>query len=396
MRQILILEADEEYAAELASAIRARGEFEPVLAETVREAYLLTASQAPELVFIPLLDAENVIRSLRSLHEQLPIVVLLPEKDAALPDGLSDAVQDVVVKADILDALPDLLDGVMAQPQSLSGADEVEVEPEAEAAPFHDDAGDDELPAEPADLLKRLAQRDRVLAALLSDRYGMQEHSGTLEEEQLHVIHERIMETWREENSALLQFIRLRSRSDDLMLYSRPVGEGRLLTVAARPDLRLDELREYTTAIVRKLGGKPASLPDGEQGAVEMPAGGDEEIAPEATHASHALVWSPLRPLPGMWQIALRRSLERIAGASGYQLHHLLVDAQLVHIVVTAPAATKSAALVHIFKHGAEEEIQQQFGVDTQLWAKGYYAAEGDEPLSDAELRLFLGSTTPA
>jgi hypothetical protein len=389
MRQILILESDEEYAAELASAIRARGEYEPVLAQTVREACLVSANQAPKLAFIPLLDAENIVRSLHSLHPHLPIVVLLPEEDVELPQDLRDVVQEVVVKAEILDALPGLLEGVAHEPEMgpLTG--------DSEAAPLRRVAAEDDLPALPADLLKWLTKRDSVLAALISDRYGMQEHSGTLDEEQLRVIHERIQETWRSENSALLQFIRLRSRSDDLMLYSRPVGEGRLLTVVGRPDLRLDELREYTGGIVEKLGGKPARIAEQGQEVVDVTTA-DEEVVEETTDASYALVWRPLRPLPGMWQIALRRVLERIAETRGYELHHVLVDAQLVHIVVTAPAGASSASLVHVFKQRAEEEIRQQFGVDAQLWAKGYYAAEGVEPLSDAELRVFLGSTTPA
>ena len=44
----------------------------------------------------------------------------------------------------------------------------------------------------------------------------------------------------------------------------------------------------------------------------------------------------------------------------------------------------------YLFKEGAEKEMQQQFELATELWAKGYYGAESAGPLTDAELNLFL------
>jgi hypothetical protein len=43
-----------------------------------------------------------------------------------------------------------------------------------------------------------------------------------------------------------------------------------------------------------------------------------------------------------------------------------------------------------LFKSGAEQMIQQEFGVTATLWEVGFLAQETPDPVSDAELRLFL------
>jgi REP element-mobilizing transposase RayT len=86
----------------------------------------------------------------------------------------------------------------------------------------------------------------------------------------------------------------------------------------------------------------------------------------------------------------LRRALERIAKANACLLPHFDVTNQYVHLVVNCPPGRNSTWAAHLFKNGSERELQTQFQVRTSFWSPGHYAITSADPLSPAELDLFM------
>jgi hypothetical protein len=114
---------------------------------------------------------------------------------------------------------------------------------------------------------------------------------------------------------------------------------------------------------------------------------------PEApARRSFALIFQPRQPLPRVLQDAVQHALQDVAARAGCTLDHLDVSAELVHIVTGCPGDRGSGWVAQLYKQGVEMRIQDKFGVQAQLWRKGFYATESEQPLSDVELKLFLGA----
>ncbi|HSM58802.1 MAG TPA: transposase [Candidatus Sulfomarinibacteraceae bacterium] len=412
MERILILEADQQFAVGLERDLQAQFAQETTAVATVREACLFLAQQPYDLAFIPHNDLENVIRALHSLQPDLPLVVLREDGEAPASGSYPDVVKGALLKTELEQGLPSLMQTVrqsISPPPSngtvtpaaedeanlavepateqFSGAEQVAGDtPAAEETAQSEQRSADILP-----LLKQIVREEKVLGAMISREGRVLAHNGNLDAGQVEAICRRVTGTWRPSNSALIQFIRLASRSGDLLLFTRPLRGDYLLTVAALPDHPVGQLRRQTDEPVRQLSalvhGELRASSQASVVATTRALGSDS-----GDGASYALVWRPRQPMPGMLQIALRRALERIAQANDCRLQHLIVDAELVHVVVRCPEEMTAARIAHLFKRDAEKEIQQQFGVPAQLWQKGYYATEGDEPLSQVELNLFLSN----
>jgi hypothetical protein len=187
-----------------------------------------------------------------------------------------------------------------------------------------------------------------------------------------------------------IQFAPLPSRPDDGLLYTRVVTEEYLLTLLAMPETPLRELRlrseRLAAALLEALLGRVNV--DGEQMTVDTGLLGKRR--------SFAMVWRPLRPLSPALLIPIRRVFERLAATNACVLMHNDVQPDLVHLVLLCPPDKDSLWASYLFKNGSENIIQQEYGVRTSLWETGYYAAETPEPLSVAELNLFLESNNSA
>ena len=112
--------------------------------------------------------------------------------------------------------------------------------------------------------------------------------------------------------------------------------------------------------------------------------------APNGRQKSYAIVWRPIRPIPKSLHIPLRRAIERLATANACTLGFTSVHEKLIHLVVTCPPGRDSTWAAYLFKNGSEDTIQKEYGVTATLWDTGFYAVESSEPLSEAELNLFL------
>ena len=379
MKRILIVEPDEQFATRLFQVLVDVGDFSVSSTPTMREACLVVAQESHDLAFVPVEQGTSLIRSLRSLQRDLRLVVVVPTPDVELPAAFRPVVQGKLARTRVGSDVRTVLERAFGARQLPPvTADRSAAEQEAVD-------GGLTLP----ELLQSVPLDEEVLTALLSQEEALLAHGGTLDEEQASAIARRLAVTWEPSHTAQIQFIRLRSRTSDLLLYTRPVGKEHLLTLAARPNTLVGKLRRQANSIAAKVGplvnGGLAGAPDRPAPVARRPGG---QHVPE--QRSYAIVWRPRERLNEMLHIPLRRALERIAAANACVLTHLEVEEDLVHVVTACPPGRSSAWAAHIFKQGAEAEIQKQFGMEAPLWEKGYYASESAEPLGQKELNLFL------
>jgi len=380
MKRILIVEPDEHFATRLFQALVDVGDFSVSSTPTMREACLVIAQEPHDLAFVPVEQGTSIIRSLRSLQRDLRLVAVVPATDSELPPAFRAVVQGTLARPRVAKDVKIVLErafGAKLQPKEAADLPPVETDEEA--------AG----PLTLVESLQSTLLEDEVMTALLSQKEELLAHGGTLNEEQASAIVRLLAETWEPTHTAQIQFIRLPSRTSDLLLYTRPVGDQVLLTLAARPNTLVGKLRRQANAIAGRVGSLVNGGPVGDPGrqAAVVPVRGGRETGEQT---SYAIVWRPREPLNEMLHIPMRRALERIAETNACVLTYLDVDEDLVHVVAACPPGRTSAWVAHLFKQGAEAEIQKQFGMEAHLWEKGYYATVSDEPLEQKELNLFL------
>lgn len=365
MKQILIVDPDDQFMARFFTMLISAGDYVVSATSVMREACLIVAQQPQDLAFISVEEDDSLLRALRSLEPDLPVVLMVQGDLALIPDGLRDQVQGVLQKPIQMAELLEVIHTALHRPVLFS-----------DAPP---------LIGEVNDALQQSHLMEKVLTALVTYKAVTLTHTGTLNDRQVNSIAAWINMSWRPSNTAQIQFLRLPDRSTDLLTYTRPVADN-LLTLVAFPDVPISQLRQQADELALRLSDN--LLIQNELHTITS-----HVITPEI-HAipSFAIAWRSVEPLPTMLHIPLRRAMERLAEANACILSHLEIRSELVHIVVQAPPGRNSAWVAHVFKNGAEEEIQKQFGVRAHLWNKGYYAIESSTPLNDDDFALFLSA----
>jgi REP element-mobilizing transposase RayT len=374
MKRILLVEPEEQLAAHLFQLLVRSGDFVVSAAPSQREAALIVAEQPQDLAVVPVEVLSGALAVLRSLQPDLRMVALLPPGVDAPPETVAGQLQGVLYRRGLETSLPEVLAAALASEVSVPAAPPVV---------------DGTRPETMAALLQGAALHEKVLSALVGRGGELLAHAGTLEEQQAAEVAAHVAETWTRGHAAQVQFLRLQSRSNDLLLYTRPAGREHLLTLAARPEAAVGEMREQAEALATSL------LPvlDRDSSVATEPesaaAGSAAPAADAVSSASYALVWRAQRPLARPMEITVRKVLEQLAADNACSLVHLEVDGQLVHVVVECPPESSSTWVVRLLKDGSEAEIQAQSGVASRLWEKGYYAVPSVAPLGDVELSLF-------
>lgn len=379
MARTLILDPDEQFATQLFSALAQLGSHSVSSTPVFREACLIVSQQPQDVVFIPYENYESVLESLRFLQPSLRAVVTVDEVQAELP--APDVVQGVLVRSQLHSQLPAVLLEALARP--------VPAPPNGQPLRA---LNENSLTA----LLQRTIDDERLLSIVLAEKGQVMAHAGTLDDQQAGRVAQRVQNGWEngEGGTAQIQFISLPGRVSELVLYSRPVGPSRLLSLAALPEMTVTPLRQRADT----LAGQLASL-------WSLP---DEPVVPEAPQDSMpppmpaepevntiAIIWRPVAPLPAVLSIPLRRALERIAERRACLLNTLEIRPDYVHLLVTCPPGRDSAWVAHCFKTGSEMEIQKQFGVQAALWQRGYFAVASPEPFNERQIQLYLESPPP-
>jgi REP element-mobilizing transposase RayT len=168
-----------------------------------------------------------------------------------------------------------------------------------------------------------------------------------------------------------------------------------LLALVALPQTTVAELRIQAGIVADQLHdllcGSATAAPATAAQPPDQPSTAD---APEPASKTFAVVWRAAALLSDAAQNAIHSRLGRLAQANGCLLHHTLVRPDLVHLVVTCPPGRNAAWAVHLFKQGllapGREQAADAAAQDAISWARGYHANEGDAPLAEIELNLFL------
>lgn len=377
-KQALILDEDSTFAAKLAQALSAQDKatqesFKVVVVSSVKEACLHLVQQPQDVAFIPLDGGAKILRALRALQPDLRLVLLAPDAGAPLPASFSGQVQGVLIKSLLAVDLPAVLAKVMGEPMVVAT-----------------DVSQVKLLAErPARLLRSALVNvdlgEVVKTAVISHKTGLVAATGELNLQQAAAVAQHVSGGWsgQDVSTARLQFMQLPARPDDLLLYSCQITPQYLLSLVAGADAPLGRLRHRAQEMARVLAEFVNS-----SGTGQLPQLGKTGLLYNRT--SYAIVWRPVAVLPKALRIPLRRAIERLAKENECMLTDVHVAADLIHVVAVCPPGRDSIWAAYLFKNGSEEIIQHEYGVAAQLWETGFYAIESMEPLSSAELNIFL------
>jgi REP element-mobilizing transposase RayT len=363
MRRVLIIDSDKQFATDLWVALRQFGDFKVTTTRTLNEACLALIQETQDLVFLPLTNDDRPIRSLLVLQSDLPIILTTTDIETNLPDTISSKTHGILLKNRLDTALPGIL--AIAFNQIKQTVDT----PTAHAAIHTGTLG------------------PRVQAALLLQGRKLVTHWGMLSKAEANLITGTVNEGWSEaEKNTQVQFLRLPEQGHVLLLYTRvlaprqPISRDKcyLFTLVAAPEVSLSWLRTRADKLVENLSSvvytavtptKPTTTPNS---------------------PTYAIVWAAEQPFLTEQVPQVRRALERIAIANACALTHIDVQSQLIHLVVTCPPGRSSGWAVHTLKSGSDEAIRQEAKQTRPLWNLGHYARESVEPLTSAELNVFL------
>ncbi|MFQ5433886.1 MAG: hypothetical protein ACE5FD_03335 [Anaerolineae bacterium] len=378
MENLLILESDDKFADTLVEALAELQSFATAVVPSVKDACLKLMEQSQALAFIPAEQGEKIVRSLRAVQPDLRLVLVAPDPDYQLPDSFAGQVQGVLFKSHLDADLFSVLEQALLAPLVPGAGD-----PAAETGLLG------ELPAmDTAVLIAALQQAQLgrlVQAVVFARRSQLLAHWGELNATQAATVALRVGEGMpNEPPPARLQFMHLPARAGDLLLYTRRVNTDYLLTMAAIPETPVGELRAQAEPLVVSLTEALHGRKVFDAAVVNGSENGRDARKP------YAIVWRPVRPLPVSLHIPLRRAIERLAVANACVITHINVQSELVHLVVICPPGRDSVWAAYLFKNGSERTIQQEFNVRAELWDTGFYATESTEPLSEAELNIFL------
>lgn len=372
IKHVLILEPDRAFAVRLVRALHQIGPFTVSLISTVKEAVLHLMQQRQDLAFIPVTDGKKIVHLLRTVQPDLRLVLLAPTADFELQQTYAGSIQGVLIKPLMAVELPAVLAEALGQP----------------LVHEEEDAAADETSIDTAVLLSALNQAKLgrlVQAIVFARRTRTLAYWGEVNEREAAAVAIFVGRGWGSSaRSSRMQFMHLPGRAGDMLLYSHRVLDDDFITLVALPETPIGELRaqaaRMAASLKKMLLGKTSPL---------RPLAEDDGD-PDDGRSSYAIVWRPVQPLPSSMVIPLRRALERLATANACVLTHVLVRPELVHVVVTVPPGRDSTWAAYLLKSGSEQTIQQQYGVVAHLWETGFYAAEASDPLTEAELNLFL------
>lgn len=374
---VLILEEDRIFANRLIAALNALEVGTISIVPTVKDACFYLVQSRQDIAFIPIREGAKIIRSLRAVQPDLRLVLVTPEANVEIPQTYAGRVQGVLIKSLLDVELPMILRSALSQPMVGEG----------------DGAATAVSPAYPlkqkSQLIESTLQQTKlgrlIHTAVFIHNQALVGHWGDLTQSEAATVALQVGSEWQEHQAdSRIQFMHIPARAGDMLLYTQKVnGQGDLVTMVGVAETPISELRHQAQRMARKLDKVLEGHRPPQTSFLSMDRVSDGRI-------TYAIVWRPTEPLPPSLHIPLRRSMERIASANACILTHCQVQTNLVHVVVNCPAGKESAWAAYLFKHGAEEAIRQEYKVAAHLWETGFHATESENPLSEAELNLFL------
>ncbi|MCB9006711.1 MAG: hypothetical protein H6656_04980 [Ardenticatenaceae bacterium] len=378
IKHILILEPDRTFALRLVHALNRLGDFTVSIVPTLKEACLQLVQIDQDLAFVPVDQGGKIIRSLRAVQPDLRIILVMPSGDNEIPMTYSGNVQGVLIRSLVDVELGTLMENVVRQPVVRTLQDTAVTQ--------------DAIRSLDTTMLITALQEThlgRLLQTIVFARGSkLLAYWGELNEREAATVALHVGEGWSTNTlPSRLQFIHLPARAGDLLLFTQKITEDFLVTIVALPEAPLTEVRQQARRMAKKLLAVVEGRVLAQTGLLGNGYGAGKR-------PSYVIVWRPENPLPNQLHIPLRRAISRLAVANACVLTHVQVQADLVQLVVTVPPGRDNAWAAYLFKNGSEQTIQQEFEMGQSLWETGFYAMESSEPLGEAELRLFLDSST--
>ena len=378
IQHVLILEPDRTFALRLVHALDKIGSFNVSIVPNLREACLQLVQNDQDLAFVPVAEGAKIIRSLRAVQPNLRLILVMPSGDEEIPVTYSGNVQGVLIKSLVDVELATLMENVARRPIAPVST-QTAVSPQA-------------TPSPDVTLLIATLQEARLgrllQTIILAQRAKVLAYWGELNANEAATVTAHVWEGWDDNlYPSRLQFIHLPARAGDLLLFTHQVAEDFLVTLVALPEAPLTEVRHQARRMVKKLKAVLEGRALAQTGLLGDGFG-------TYKRPSYVLVWRPDGILPNQLHIPLRRAMNRLAAANACVLTHVQVQSDLVQLVVTVPPGRDTAWAAYLFKNGSEQTIQQAFELSGDLWEPGFYATESAEPLGEAELRLFLDSSS--
>ena len=376
IKHILVLEPDRTFALRLVRALNRIGSFTVSMVPTLKEACLQLVQNDQDLAFIPVEEGAKIIRSLRAVQPNLRLILVMPSGDEEIPVTYSGNVQGVLIKSLVDVELETLVENVARQPMVQMGQDTAVTQDAVRSL-------------DTTTLIATLqeARLGRLLQTIVFARGAkLLAYWGELKESEAANVAVHVGEGWADNLlPSRLQFIHLPARAGALQLFTYRVAEDFLVTMVALPEAPLTEVRQQARRMAKKLKAVVEGRVLAQTGLLGNGLGAGKR-------PSFVIVWRPEELLPRHLHIPLRRAISRLSVANACVLTHVQVQADLVQLVVTVPPGRDDAWAAYLFKNGSEQTIRQAFEVSGNLWETGFYAAESTEPLTEAELRLFLDS----
>lgn len=163
--------------------------------------------------------------------------------------------------------------------------------------------------------------------------------------------------------------------------------EGFLLTLVAGEGGTVLQMRKATRRIVSGMRSPEA---EAEEKPVKK---SDPKLSvPNLTTPAFTLVWKTRRTLTVKEKFELNRILPIIGRSFGCQLVSVSIQDAYVQVLSTCPPGRTSAWLVQAYKTRAMQHVQETLAVKDSFWLDGYYARPSSEPLTAAELSVYLDS----
>lgn len=386
MQTILIIEPNNQFARALAQTLKQTGPVMISTVATIREGCLIVAQRPQDAIFIPVVkDAEALLRALRALQPGVPIILTLPTVNTAVSPLLIQQVQGILPHSDAADKLPQLLQHI------LHPAPPVATEPEAAQA-----SAPTQPPTKPVNLgelkqtLRAIELGRLIQTVIVIENNQVLARHGAHTDLEVGRIAQEAGQNWEEDHTSRLQFMSLRPRKANVILYSERLPSGHLLTLVATIEASLSELR-------LKAGELTAVLQDILAGSLTIHGTQASEDTPRTTRSksriAYNIAWQPHQPLPNAFRIPIRRAIQRLAHENACILTTISVEPDLVHLNINCPSTRGSDWVAFLLKNGSEEIMQKEANFAGQLWESGYYATESTKPLSTNELNLFLDAT---
>jgi hypothetical protein len=344
----------------------------------MREACVALARQKHDLALVPLANAKHQMHAFRALQPNLPIVTTTDLDDARYPVGYEDKFQGMLKIAELETTLPIILDKTWSEYDRRSDTAQ---------------AWTPSVPMVPSDKLQEICREldldGDVEHVIFSRSDQVVANCGKIEISYVEAITKLVESSWQGSSSTILiQYEKVGRLGKPVLLYTRPAA-GQLLTLVAEINSSVGRLRKISARILHRM------FVDNN---VRTPILSEErrqrflhgEGFSRMRRLTYAIAWRPIEPLKPPMQLTVRQIIQELAEEYGCLLTHLLVESDLVHMVVDCPPGRGSGWVAFTFKDGVEKSIKAQFGVETSLWLKGYFATESHQPLPRAILDLFL------